>query len=236
MIRIIIEGKKDKAEYTFWNRVLKYASRPYKIYCTNGNSNWSFHTLAVIQEACKGDLVILGLDQYTWDSYRNCERKLRRAATTQQFTLVKLGAKSFEGMFVSYTELLSTVNCKKQIIRDILMETADSLRAKRSISSKLYDFHKRLSAAKINPDIHNEERFISWLLNQVTLTPRARNISKDKIGHCWTVSCCNEHPNTKRVCPYKGLIHKALVDKLAELEYNSTLKYGTHTFRQILNA
>ena len=233
MIRLIIEGEAGKSEHSFWDTLLKSTPHSFVIYSAYGNGQGEATTRKALGMAQKGDIIILGLDKYTWSTYKTCEKLLRRESQSKGFTLMKLGARSFEGVFVSYSVLPSLVNTRYQEVISVFNDVAVYLRNKRNFTNKLNDYKTTLAGAGFNPKAQTQEQFVAWILNQTTRTPKGRNINKSEIGSCWLTNCCNAHPNTKRACPLKSTQYMTYWAKMLDLEANSLMHFNTHTLAQL---
>lgn len=229
MIRLIIEGEKGKAEDTFWHTLLtSLTTNPFKIYTTHGNKSAEAVVRMICNEAQRSDIVILGLDKYTWATYKTCEKLLQLKAHEVGFDLMQLAASSFEGIFISYIYLPDLIRVKVKELLPILSEVSQLLNTKRSISGKLALYDASLKKAGLSPDVRTQERFVSWLLTQVTQQPRARRITKSEIGDCWLISCCDAHYNNRAACVDIGSLSKSYPDKMRHLEANSIMKSNTY--------
>ena len=233
IIRLIIEGETDKAEYIFWRTLLDELPHGFKIYSAFGDGKGIEVTKTVMGEVQTGDIIILGLDRYTWATYKACEKLLRMEANRKNFDLMKLGAGSFEGMFVSYKPLLSMVRSVPQLMQTIFNDVSDYLWNKRSFSSQLAGYRAKLAAVGITTKADTQEQFLTWLLGQVTRNPRARYITKSGIGKCWLISCCDAQPNTKAACLHRGTTVLSYWDKICDLEAQSLMKYNTHKLNDL---
>ena len=235
MIRLIIEGESGKSEYVFWYTLLKsLTSNLFEIYSTFGNKGAENVVRHICTIAKKDDIVILGLDKYTWSTYKTCVNLLQRESNIVGFTLMKLGAGSFEGMILSYTELSNMIRIKISQLSPILNEVADLLNNKRSIRNKLGEYETTLKSVGITPDTNTQERFISWLLAQVTRHPRAMRVDKGEIGQCWLSSCCDASFKIKVACVNQGERYIPYLVKMFDLESKSLMNSNTHnlTFLQ----
>ena len=233
MIRLIIEGETGKSEYSFWDTLLKSTPHSFVIYSAYGNGQGEATTRNVLGVAQKGEIIIFGLDKYTWSTYKTCEKLLRRESQAKGFTVMKLGASSFEGIFVSHSSLPSLVKTSPQAIIDVFNNVAESLRNKRSFTSKLNDYKTILAGVGLNPKADTQEQFVAWILNQMTRTPKGRNINKSEIGNCWLTDCCNAHPNTKGSCPLSEMMYMTYWTKMLDLEASSLMHFNTHTLAHL---
>ena len=235
MIRMIIEGEKGKAEHIFWTTMLMATSHSFKIYIAEGAGDGLTATKSALEETHSGDIVILGLDMYTWSTYKTCEKLLRKESVQIRYTLVKLGSRSFETIFVSYTELPKLVKVSHSVLLVVLNEVAAFLHKKRRFHSKLTEFRSIILAdTGIRADISTEERFLAWLLAQITQKSFAMRIrKKSQIGNCWLLPCCTAHANTRRGCTYHGMMLKPYRDKMLDLEEKSVLRFNTHTLTEM---
>jgi hypothetical protein len=238
---LIIEGEPNNAEDKFWKKLFSKTPHRSKIYFSYGNYGSELVTRKLKSEAKQGDIVILGLDKYTLSTYRTCADILQHASRQKGFTLMRLGMPSFESIFLSYTGLPSLIRIKNQALNQPFTEVADCLRKKKNFSGKLNGYEIKLRAAGLNADIKTQERFVAWLLNQVTLTPKGIHITKADIGDCWLISCCVAHNNTKNACPYwKNSCSQGSEpnitywDKICDLEAKSVLYYSSHKFNDLL--
>ena len=85
MIRLIIEGEVGKSEYSFWDTLLKSMPNNFVIYSAYGNGQGEAITRQVLGVAQKGEIIILGLDRYTWSTYKTCEKLIRRNSLLHGF-------------------------------------------------------------------------------------------------------------------------------------------------------
>lgn len=194
------------------------------IHSTSGASNAERITNEVANVASASDLIILGLDKYTWSYYRNCDRDLKELSRERNFKYMTLGSKSFEGMILSYTKILKVVKLYPQGLEPLVLDVINRLNNKRSLHRRLGHYESELKRI-INQDanVRNEENFVSWLLSCVTKKPNARSIKKDSIGNCWLIDCCSAHANTKAACPSKGSWRGDYLNKIFHIESNSLM-------------
>jgi len=235
MIRLLIEGEAGKAEHTFWKTLLDATLNTYEIYTTHGTGGAEAATRQLSNDSAIGDIAIVALDRYTWATYRRCVSILAYAARQRNFTLYRVSAQSFESIFVSYTRLPSLVMIKSQIMRAVLNEVAGHINAKMNFANKLGGYAVKMRTLGLTADVGTQERFVAWLLNQVTLKPASFHISKSKISQCWLIPCCTAHTNTQHACPswrnapQAAKPNKSFWEKMLDLEAQSVLRLSSHS-------
>jgi hypothetical protein len=231
---MIVESEAEKAEDIFWSNLFGRTAHKYKLYFSGGATSAEAETRHLCKDIRTGDIVILGLDKYTWSDYNKCYRLLQEKRKRLVFTLVVLATRSFEGMFLSYARLPSFARFTNQELKTVLLEAAALLRKRERLYPKMKDYDRKLRAVKLTPNTKTEEQFVYWLLQQVTLKPQSIQIAKGAIGGCWLIGCCDAHINTKNACPLRGNLVLSFKDKIHDMEANSIMVYNGHKLSSLI--
>jgi hypothetical protein len=234
MIRMIVEGEKGKSEDIFWSNLFSKTRHYYKLYFSGGAKSAEYETRQLCKDLQSGDIVILGLDKYTWREYNKCYKLLQQKRTKQAFALVAFTARSFEGMFLSYMRLPALVRLGNRALQQPFLDVAASLRKRERLGHKLKLYASHIQQYGLTPDIKTEERFVAWLLGQVTHSPTGIRVEKGFIGNCWLIDCCVAQVNTKNACPQKGTVQRPFWNKIQDMESLSVMVHDAQKLTKVL--
>ena len=179
MIRMIVEGSSGKSEDVFWSNFFMMLGKNFKLYFCEGNRNAKIVARVLCSDIMVGDRVLCGLDRYTWESYNVVmEMLLRKQNSAKNFDVLWLESRSFEGIFLSYKNLSSFVRLGNRAIESVLVGVSDYLRRDLSLVTKLKIYFDYFKSNGLIADIRTEEKFVSWLLAQVTHSPKDIRVDK----------------------------------------------------------
>ena len=226
LIRCVLEGREGNIEGLFWSNFFSKCGKGFLLYFCTGNKNVAKVVDDVCSDLCELDTVVYAVDKYTRESYLAGLNILLDEKDTKDFFLLTLESRSFEEIFLSYFGLHKFIRIGNKGLVEVFSGVQELLRDRVRLDSRMSGYEKYLSEYGLKADIKTEERFVSWLLAQVTHEPRDIRIDKRRLGSCWLIGCCEAEENIRRACPQGEGLSCSFLEKFKDIEMNSVLAIG----------
>lgn len=218
-----IEDRKGKASYTFWDSFMKQLY-PEMIVESKKNNSELVKAVKALHDTENQYIIVFD------NSFDNLqiimEQKRLKQYVNARTNVFLLDIICFEYILLEFKELLDWIYAPRD---EFLKKRASAIAARNKLVASIRDGHfnykeiQEISEYDSRIEAHNIEQFVAKLLFDLTRNT-GFEVSKGKLGECWTKSCCEWRERMEDdIC---GLDDKRLsaFDKMKNIYEGSSLK------------